>query len=169
MLNRKFLTRLLGEDFRRSTMLKNSKWIESKDLRLKAYATYVVDKYNNDRDKAYVDVKEANYGYSPLEVIAYVAKDNSIKTAFFEFNSVAHFLKKKDHASAVEVAICILSELAKENKKDIASFDIDKIDTYLKRLEQKYLKKQEQEKEDAKKLSSSDEKEENKAPKHDDA
>ena len=145
MLNKKFLTRLLNDDFRRSIMAKNNKFIESKDLKLKAYATYVVDKYNNDRDKAFIDVKEANHGYSPLEVLAYVAKDGSIKKAFFEFNMVSHFLKKKEHTKAVEVAICILSELAKENKKDIMCFDIDKIDTYLKKIEQEWMKKQEKE------------------------
>ena len=151
MLNKKFLTRLLDDDFRRNVMTKNSRLIESKDLKLKAYATYVVDKYNNDRDKAFIDVKEANYGYSPLEVLAYVAKDGSIKKAFFEFNSVSHFLKKKEHTKAVEVAICILSELAKENKKDIICFDIDKIDAYLKKIEQEWMKKQEKEIEENKK------------------
>ena len=145
VLNKKFITRLLNDDFRRNVMLKNNRLIESKDLKLKAYATYVVDKYNNDRDKAFIDVKEANYGYSPLEVLAYVAKDGSIKKAFFEFISLSHFLKKKEHTKAVEVAICILSELAKENKKDIMCFDIDKIDTYLKKIEQEWMKKQEKE------------------------
>lgn len=144
MLNRKFLTKLLNDDFRRSVILKNNKFIESKDFKLKAYATYVVDKYNNDRDKAFIDVKEANYGYSPLEVLAYVAKDGSIKQAFFEFNSVSHFLKKKDHSRAVEVVVCILSEFVRENKKDVDCFDIDKIDAYLKKIEQEWLKKQEE-------------------------
>ena len=48
MLNKKFITRLLNDDFRRNVMMKNNRLIESKDLKLKAYATYVVDKYNND-------------------------------------------------------------------------------------------------------------------------
>ena len=156
MLNKKFLTKLLNKSFRRTTIARNYKYVESEDLKLKAYATYVVDKYNNDRDKAFVDVKAANYGYSPLEVLAYVAKDGSIKSAFFEFNSVSHFLKKRDNASAVEVVICILSELAKENKKSIVCFDIDKIDAYLKKLEKEYLKTVEE----LKKLKEEDEKEE---------
>ena len=142
MLNKKFLTKLLNDGFRKSVLLKNNKLIESNCLKLKAYATYIVDKYCNDRDKAFIDVKEANYGYSPLEVLAYVAHDGSIKKAFFEFNSVAHFLKIKERAKAVEVVMCILSELARENKKDIACFDIDKIDAYLKKVENEWLKKQ---------------------------
>lgn len=145
MLNKKFMTRLLGDENRAAVMARNHRFIESKDLKLKAYATYVVDRYNNDRDSAYVDLREANYGFSPLEVLAYVAKDGSIKKAFFEFNIVAHFLREKDHAKAVEVATCILSELARENKKDIACFDIDKISAYLKKIEQEYAKKLEEE------------------------
>lgn len=110
-------------------------------LKLKAYATYVVDKYVNDRNKAFVEMKEANYGYSPLEVLAYVAKDNTIKKSFFEFNSVAHFLKKNERDKAVEVVICILSEIAKECKNDIVCFDIDKIDAYLKSIEHEWIEK----------------------------
>ena len=144
MLNRKFLTKILNDGFRKSIMLKNRKFIESPRLKLKPYATYVVDKYVNDRDKDFIDVKEANYGYSPLEVLAYVAKDGSINKALFEFNSVSHFLKKKEHDKAVEVVICILSELVKENAKDVEVFDIDKIDAYLKKCEENYLKMQEE-------------------------
>lgn len=140
MLNRKFLTKLLNDGFRRSVIARNRKFVESEDLKLKQYAVYAVDKYSNDRDSAFVDLKEANYGYSPLEVLAYVAKDNTVKTAFFEFNSVCHFLKKKDHERAVEVAVCILSELASENRKDILCFDIDKIDAHLKKIEEDYIK-----------------------------
>ena len=150
MLNKKFLTRLLNDSFRKQTLLKNHKFIESKQLKLKAYATYVVDKYVNDRDKAFIDVKEANYGYSPLEVLAYAAEDGSIQTAFFEFNTVSHFLKENAREKAVEVVECILSELAIECKGKIASFDIDKIDVYLKKLEQEYLKQQEEQAKKAK-------------------
>lgn len=159
MLNKKFLTKLLNDNFRKSVMLKNYKAIESKQLKLKAYATYVVDKYVNDRDKAFVDVKEANYGYSPLEVLTYTAEDGNIQTAFFEFNAVSHFLKENAREKAVEVVECILSELAKECKGKIASFDIDKIDAYLKKLEQEYLKQQE---ELAKKAEEESEKDESK-------
>ena len=144
MLNKKFLTKLLGDDFRKTIVARNCKYINSKELKLKQYATYVVDRYFNDRDQAYVDLKEANYGFSPLEILAYVAKDGSIKKYFFEFNIVAHFLREKQHDKAVEVVVCMLSELAKENKKDIACFDIDKIDAYLKKLEAEYVKQQEQ-------------------------
>lgn len=144
MLNKKFLTRLLDDNYRQQIMSSNCKFISSDKLKLKQYATYVVDKFTNDRDNAYVDVKEANYGYSPIEVLAYVSTDGSIKTAFFEFNSVSHFLKKKDHTRAVEVVTCILSELVKENKKDVNCFDIDKIEAYLKKIEKEYASMQEQ-------------------------
>ena len=52
MLNKKFLTKLLDDDFRKTIMTRNHKFIESKDLKLKQYATYVVDKYFNDRDQS---------------------------------------------------------------------------------------------------------------------
>ena len=142
MLNKKFLTKLLNDGFRKRIISQNHKAIESTSLKLKAYATYVVDKYVNDRDKAFVEMKEANYGYSPLEVLAYVAKDDSIKKSFFEFNSVAHFLKKNERDKAVEVVICILSEIVNESRKDVVCFDIDKIDSYLKSIENEWINKQ---------------------------
>lgn len=160
MLNKKFLTKLLDDGFRKTIMDRNHKFIESKDLKLKQYATYVVDRYFNDRDQSFIELKEANYGFSPLEILAYVAKDGSIKKYFFEFNIVAHFLKENNHSKAVEVAICMLSELAKENKKDVSCFDIDKIDAYLKKLEAEYVKQQEQKAREEAELAAKLEKEE---------
>ena len=56
MLNRKFLTRLLNDDFRKSVLNNNDKIINSSSLRLKAYATYVVDKHAKERDDDYKDI-----------------------------------------------------------------------------------------------------------------
>ena len=123
-------------------MAQHHKLIASDMLKLKQYATYVVDKHNKERDNALKSVKEAYYGYSPIDVLAYVAKDGSIKKSVLEFNSINHFLVKDDHNTAVEVVICILSQLAYECKKDVAVFDIDKIDADAKKLEEYYLKKQ---------------------------
>ena len=144
MINRKFLTKLLDDNFRRSIILKNHRYVSSEKMKLKPYATYVVDKYTNDRDKDFIDLKEANYGYSPLEVLAYVSKDGNVKKSLFEFNIVAHFLKKNEHKKAVEVVICILAELVNENKKDVEVFDIDRIEAELKKCEEEYTKMQEE-------------------------
>ncbi len=112
-------------------------------MKLKQYATYIVDKHKKDRKGEFKDSKEMCYGYSPIDIIAYVSKDGSIKKSVFEFNSINHFLIENDHDKAVETAICILSQLASENKKDVACFDIDKIDADAKKVEEEYLKAQE--------------------------
>lgn len=140
MLNKKFLTKLLGDEFRKRVMSQHHKYIESRDLKLKQYATYVVDKHKKERNLEMKDLRAAYYGYSPVDVLAYVAKDSTIKKSLFEFNSVNHFLVKDDHKRAVEVVTCILVQLVHENKKDIAVFDIDKIDADAKKLEDAYMK-----------------------------
>ena len=68
----------------------------------------------------------------------WVSKDGSVKKSMFEFNSINHFLVENNHSKAVEVAMCILSELVKENKKDIMSFDIDKIEVESKHMQDEY-------------------------------
>lgn len=139
MLNRKFLTKVLNEKFRKNIILQNKKYIESNTLKLKQYATYVIDKHKKDRRVDFKDSKEMNYGYSPIDIIAYVAKDGNIKKLLFEFNSINHFLIKNDYAKAIETMICILSQLSVENKKDILCFDIDKIEADAKKAEEEYL------------------------------
>ena len=47
---------------------------------------------------------------------------------------------KDEHSNAVEVAICIISEIVRENRKDVCCFDIDKIDADMKKCEEDYLK-----------------------------
>lgn len=140
MINKKFFTRLLNAEYRKKTMMKNHKFINDEKLKVKQYATYVVDKHCKDRNMDVKDSKEAKYGLCPIDVIAYCANDGTVKKSLFEFNSINHFLVKDEHSNAVEVAICIISELAKENKKDVCCFDIDKIDADMKRCEEDYLK-----------------------------
>lgn len=145
MLNRKFLTKLLGSKFRARTIAQHAKLVESKALGLKQYATYVVDKHSKERNMSLSRSREACYGYSPIDVLAYVARDGSIKKSLFEFNTVNHFLAAGDYGSAVEAVACILAQLVHENKKCVACFDIDKIDADAKKAEAEYMKQREQE------------------------
>lgn len=138
MLNKKFLTRLLNDGYRKSVLLKNSKIVNDQRLKLKAYATYIVDKHANERDEDCRDIKQAGYGFCPFDVLMWVSTDGSVKKTVFEFNTVNHFLVKNDKAHAVEVAECMLSELVRENRRDIACFDIDKIEAESKRAQEDY-------------------------------
>ena len=144
MLNKKFFTRLMNDSYRRSVLLKNNKIIVNASLKLKQYATYIVDKHNNERDNDYKDIKQANYGFCPFDVFMWVSKDGSVKKLLFEFNAVNHFLVKGSHSKAVEVAECMLSEFVRENRKDIMSFDIDKIEAEAKKAQEDYDKAKEE-------------------------
>lgn len=144
MLNKKFLTKLLNPDFRKQVLVKNRKYVDNASLKLKQYATYVVDKHMKERNMAMKDVKAANYGLCPIDVIAYCIGDEIVKTLLLEFNSVNHFLRECNHDAAVEVVMCVMSQIAYENKKDINAFDIDKIEAYVKRCEEEYAKAQEE-------------------------
>lgn len=138
MLNKKFFTRLLNDNYRKTILARNSKIINNPRLKLKQYATYIVDKHQNDRDENYKDIKQAGYGFCPFDVFMWVAKGNVVKKVLVEFNSINHFLVKDSHECAVEVAICMLSELVNENKKDIESFDIDVIEAKSKKAQEDY-------------------------------
>lgn len=144
MLNKKFFTHLLNGNYRKSVLLRNNKIINNQTLKLKQYATYIVDKHANERDEKYKDIKQANYGFCPFDVFMWVSKDNSVKKLLFEFNAVNHFLIARKHDEAVEVAVCMLSEFAKENKKDIESFDIDRIEAESKKVQEEYDKAKEE-------------------------
>ena len=124
--------------------MKNEKFINDPKIKLKQYATFIVDKHNNERKEEFKDIKEAKYGFCPVDVIAYCSKDGMVKKSLFEFNSINHFLIKNDHKTAVEVAICVISELVRENKKDVDCFDIDRIEADMKKCEEEYLKMQEE-------------------------
>lgn len=134
----------MNDKYRKSILLKNDKIINNTDLKLKQYATYIVDKHNNERDDNYKDIKQAYYGYCPFDVFMWVAKDSSVKKLLFEFNAINHFLVEGNHGKAVEVAVCMLSEFVRENKKDIMSFDIDKIETESKKVQEDYDKAREE-------------------------
>ena len=140
MLNKKFFTRLLNDNYRNAILAKNRKIINDASLKLKQYATYIVDKHRNDRDENYKHIKQAGYGFCPFDIFMWVAKDESVKKLLFEFNSINHFLVKDEREHAVEVAICMLSELVKENKKDIKDFDIDRIEAESKKAQENYDK-----------------------------
>lgn len=140
MLNRKFLTRLLNDSYRASVIAKNSKTVNDTGLKLRAYATYVVDRHCRDRNEDYKDIKQASYGFCPFDVLMWVSQDGSIKKSLFEFNTVNHFLVEGKHEKAVEAVMCILSELVRENKRDIACFDIDRAEAESKRLQEDYEK-----------------------------
>ena len=144
MLNKKFFTRLMNDSYRRSVLLKNDKIINNASLKLKQYATYIVDKHNNERDNDYKDIKQVNYGFCPFDVFMWVSKDGSVKKLLFEFNVVNHFLVEGHHNKAVEAAECMLSEFVRENKKDIVSFDIDKIEAEAKKAQEDYDKAKEE-------------------------
>ena len=129
----------MNDNYRKSILLKNDKIINDASLKLKQYATYIVDKHKNERDENYKDIKQANYGYCPFDVFMWVSKNGSIKKLLFEFNAINHFLVEGNHNKAVEVAMCMLSEFVRENKKDIVSFDIDKIDAESKKIQEDYV------------------------------
>lgn len=58
MLNKKLLTKLLNESFCKQVLLRNKKYVGNVSLKLKQYATYVVDKHMKERNMAMKDVKE---------------------------------------------------------------------------------------------------------------
>lgn len=144
MLNKKFFTHLMNDSYRKSILLKNDKIINNSSLKLKQYATYIIDKHNNERDNDYKDIKQANYGFCPFDVFMWVSRDGSVKKLLFEFNAVNHFLVEGNHSKAVEAAECMLSEFVRENKKDIVSFDIDKIEAESKKAQEDYDKAREE-------------------------
>lgn len=152
-MNSKFLTKLLNESFRAQILTKNAKIINDTKLQLNQYATYVVDKHAKDQNLKLKNSREFFYGYDPIDILAYCSVDGSVKKLCFEFKTVNHFLHENNRLVAVDVVKCILSEIVRENKKDILSFDIDKIDADAKQLEEKYkkeienLKKQKENKE----------------------
>jgi len=134
----------MNDSYRKSILLKNNKIIDNASLKLKQYATYIVDKHNNERDNDYKDIKQVNYGFCPFDVFMWVSRDGSVKKLLFEFNAVNHFLVEGVHIKAVEAAECMLSEFVRENKKDIVSFDIDKIEAESKKAQEDYDKAREE-------------------------
>ena len=137
-MNGKFLTKLLDSDYRNQFILKNSKLVTNNKIQLNQYATYVVDKHAKDRKLEFKDSREFYYGFDPIDIIAYCANDGSIKKLCFEFKTVNHFLHENNRLAAVDVVKCILIEIARENKAQFQSYDIEKIDADAKMLEKQY-------------------------------
>ena len=134
-------TKFLNDDYRHKYLMLNRKLIERKDLKLPQYARYVCDSQILNRSKAYENDKNACYGFSPINFLCAVHKDGTISKDLFEFNIVNHFLKEKEGDKAVEVIEAMLIDLARLDPT-VESFDIDKIDAELKRIEDEYLKQQ---------------------------
>ena len=140
-MNGKFLTKLLNESYRNQILAQHAKIINDSKLQIKQYATYVVDKHAKDRKVELKDSREFFYGYDPIDIISYCANDNTIKKLCFEFKTINHFLHENKREIAVDVVKCILVQIIRENKDDVMSFDIDKIDADAKELERQYTEK----------------------------
>lgn len=142
-MQKKFMTRLLNADYRKRILLSMS---EKKivEYKIRQYARYTVDKCIIGRNKEHENDKDWAYGFSPLEVLAYVAKDGKLNTMLCEFNTVNHFLKNKDGDTAVEVVTCVLIDWVRRDKT-IRDFDIDAIDAGLAKMEADYVAEQQAE------------------------
>ena len=75
-------------------------------------------------------------------MICCIRKSGEIDKRLFEFGTVNHFLKDQDGDTALEVLSCILIMWLKSEKSSIESFDYEKIDTELARLDEKIRQKQ---------------------------
>lgn len=137
MLTKKRITKLLDANFRKSILNKISD-IKRVETKIRQYARYVVDSAIINRDTTKENDKEYGYGFSPIQFICAVMKNNSIEKRIIEFNIINHFLIKKDGESACEVVECILIEWLLEDKS-IKNFDIDIIDNELAKIESEYV------------------------------
>lgn len=137
MLTKKRITKLLDANFRKSILNKISD-IKRAETKTRQYARYVVDSAIINRDTTKENDKEYGYGFSPIQFICAVMKNNSIEKRIIEFNIINHFLIKKDGESACEVVECILIEWLLEDKS-IKNFDIDIIDNELAKIESEYI------------------------------
>lgn len=130
-LNQKTLTKLINEKFRKSL---HAKLKLSKIPGLIEYAKYVVDSQIMQKIQEYSDNAKSGWGFPQLNVICAVKSDGTVEKKLFEFNSINHFLKDCDGDTAVEVVECILGLWANTDKS-IVSFDYQKIDEELVKLE----------------------------------
>ena len=143
-------TKFLNDGYRHRYLLQNRKLIERKDLGIPQYARYVCDSQIFNRSKEYENDKNACYGFSPINFLCAIHENGEISKKLFEFNIVNHFLKEKEGDKAVEVVEAMLVDLVCDFPT-IKTFDIDKIDAELKRIESEYLKQQALEKPEEKK------------------
>lgn len=75
-------------------------------------------------------------------MICCIRKSGKIEKRLFEFKIANHFLKDCDGDSALEVLSCILIMWLNAEKSDIESFDYEKIDAELARLDEEIKWKQ---------------------------
>ena len=138
-LKKKVLTKLLNDDFRAKMLRDFRKLIADKSLQIPQYARYTCDLQILHRSKEFENDKKACYGFSPINFLCAIHKDGHMSKRLYEFNIVNHFLKLMEGEKAVEVVEILLADMARCDTT-ISSFDIDKIDAELKRIEDEYLK-----------------------------
>lgn len=141
MALRKKYTKFLNDKTRRLFLIQNEKMLQDKSLKIPQYAQYICDLQIINRSKTYENDKKAFYGFSPINFLCGIHKDGTMSTTIFEFGILNHFLKDHEGEKAVEVAEIMLIDLVND-KKSIVSFDIDKIDAEMKRIENEYLAEQ---------------------------
>lgn len=138
-LSKKAMTKLLDREFRKKIILSYC----SKDpYHVFPYAKYLCDAQILQRMQGYENDARSSWGFPQLNVICCVKKDGKVEKRLFEFSTVNHFLKDKDGDSALEVLSCILIMWLNAEKNDIVSFDYEKIDADLARLDEELRQKQ---------------------------
>jgi len=136
------MTKLLDSSYRMqvlSTFNPNTLAKEKLDAEMSQYARSIVDVHLAGQDKAFSKDPKAGYGLSPITFICAVKHNGTIPKLLLEMQQVNHFLKSNDVNSAAEVMKCILVLWA-TNDKDICSFDVEKIESELKKAESKAIK-----------------------------
>lgn len=146
MLNKKFIVKLISDQFRQQILSRYGKYLLNAELCINEYAHYIVDQQILTRSKIYENDKKAFYGFSPIAPICVVMKDGTIQCKLFEMNQINHFLKELNGEKAVEVAQCILLQWYSESKKHILNFNVQSIDAFLTNMEKQYQPKDENEK-----------------------
>lgn len=141
MALREKYTKFLNDKTRKLFLAENEKLLKDKTMKIPQYAQYVCDLQIINRSKTYENDKKACYGFSPINFLCGIHKDGTMSKTLFEFGILNHFLKNHEGEKAIEVAEVMLIDLVKD-KKTIVSFDIDKIDAELKRIEDAYLEEQ---------------------------
>lgn len=138
-LSKKSMTKLLNREFRKKILLSygtNDKY------GIFPYAKYLCDAQILQKMQGYDNDVKSGWGFPQLNVICCIRKSGEVDKRLFEFSTVNHFLKDKDGDSALEVLSCILIMWLNSEKSDIDSFDYEKIDAELARLDEEIRQKQ---------------------------
>lgn len=137
-LSQKTMTKLLGSSYRKNLL----QLIDKKNAaEIRDYAKYVTDGQILQRMAGYENDSKSGWGFPQLNILSCFKKDGSFEKKFFEFKAVNHFLKEKDGDAAAEVVACILW-LWKCSDSSIASFDYEKIDAELVKIDREIAEKQ---------------------------